>query len=75
MKAVTDMYTLEPAKMNELDLCISILREGRDFQQEQGFDLTQYGGKAVKRYVYPITNYPGGSQDYCATVLVYRKTV
>ena len=37
MKAVTAMYTLEPAKMNELDLCIAILREGRDFQQEQGF--------------------------------------
>lgn len=31
------MYTLEPAKMNELDLCIAILREGRTFQQEQGF--------------------------------------
>ena len=44
-------------------------------QQSQGFDLTQYGGKAVKRYVYPITNYPGGSQDYCATVLVYRNKI
>lgn len=31
------MYTLEPAKPEELSLCISILREGRAFQQEQGF--------------------------------------
>jgi len=31
------MYTLEPAKTHELDLCIAILREGRAFQQEQGF--------------------------------------
>ena len=31
------MYTLEPAKTDELALCISILREGRAFQQEQGF--------------------------------------
>jgi len=31
------MYMLEPAKTAELDLCISILREGRAFQQEQGF--------------------------------------
>ena len=31
------MYTLEPAKAHELPLCISILREGRAFQQEQGF--------------------------------------
>lgn len=31
------MYTLEPAKPEELSLCVSILREGRAFQQEQGF--------------------------------------
>lgn len=31
------MYTLEPATMAELPLCIAILREGRAFQQEQGF--------------------------------------
>jgi len=44
-------------------------------QQSQGFDLSRYGGKAVKRYVYTITNYPGGSQDHCATVLVYRNKI
>ena len=31
------MVTLEPAKPHELDLSIAILREGRAFQQEQGF--------------------------------------
>ena len=31
------MYTLEPAGKDDLDLCVSILREGRAFQQEQGF--------------------------------------
>ena len=44
-------------------------------QQSQGFDLSRYGGKAVKRYVYTITNSPGGSQDHCATVLVYRNKI
>ena len=31
------MNTLEQAKPNELSACIQILREGRAFQQEQGF--------------------------------------
>lgn len=44
-------------------------------QQSQGFDLSDYAGKAAKRYVYAITNYPGGSQDYYATVLVYKNKI
>lgn len=31
------MYTLMPAREDELDVCIAIIREGRSFQQEQGF--------------------------------------
>lgn len=27
-------------------------------QQEQGFDLTPYAGQQVKRFTYPVTNYP-----------------
>lgn len=44
-------------------------------QQTQGFDLSQQAGKAAKRYVYAITNYPGGGTDYCATVLVHRNKI
>ena len=44
-------------------------------QQSQGFDLSAYAGKTAKRYVYAITNYPGGSPDYCATVLVCRQQI
>ena len=29
-------------------------------QAQQGFDLTQYKGKRVKRYTYQVTNYPSG---------------
>ena len=29
-----------------------------------------YAGKTVKRYVYAVTNYPDGAQDWYATVLV-----
>lgn len=44
-------------------------------QQSQGFDLSDYAGKAAKRYVYAITNYPGGSSDYYATVLVCQNKI
>lgn len=44
-------------------------------QQSQGFDLSQQAGKAAKRYVYTITNYPGGSTDYRATVLVHKNRI
>ena len=33
-------------------------------QAQQGFDLTQYKGKRVKRYTYEVTNYPSGEQKY-----------
>lgn len=44
-------------------------------QQSQGFDLTEYAGKTVKRYVYAVTNYPDGSPDYYATLLVYKNKI
>ncbi len=31
------MYTLMPAKMEELEACVAILRQGRNFQRQQGF--------------------------------------
>lgn len=46
-----------------------------ELQAEQGFDLTQYQGKRVKRYVYQIANYPGGVQGVQAALLVYRDRV
>lgn len=39
-------------------------------QQSQNYDLAPYAGKTVKRYVYAVTNYPDGAQDWYATVLV-----
>ena len=39
-------------------------------QQSQNYDLAPYAGKTVKRYVYAVTNYPDGQQDWYATVLV-----
>lgn len=47
-----------------------------DLQMSQGFDLMQYAGKTVRRYVYEIENYPGdGDGSYYATVLVYQNEI
>lgn len=46
-----------------------------DLQKSQGYDLSQYAGKTVMRYVYKITNYPGATDPVYATVLVYKNQI
>ena len=46
-----------------------------DLQRSQGFDLTAYAGKKVKRYTYEVRNYPGLRQNIWASLLVYKHTV
>ena len=44
-------------------------------QKSQGYDLTQYAGKTVIRYVYKINNYPGATEPVYATLLIYKGQV
>ena len=44
-------------------------------QKGQGYDLTQFAGKKVMRYVYKINNYPGAAEPVYATLLVYKNQV
>ena len=44
-------------------------------QKSQGYDLSQYAGKTVMRYVYKIKNYPGATDPVFATVLLYKDQV
>ena len=44
-------------------------------QISQGFDLTQYAGKTVTRYVYTVENYPDAQEPVYATLLVYQDQV
>lgn len=44
-------------------------------QTSQGFDLSAYCGKRIKRYTYEITNYPTGETGVQAALLVYKNTV
>lgn len=44
-------------------------------QMQQGFDLTKYAGKRVKRYTYDVTNYPNRNVNVQAALLVYKNKV
>ena len=46
-----------------------------DLQLAQGFDLHDYAGKTVRRYVYEVENYPNGDGQYYATLLICKGTV
>ena len=44
-------------------------------QKSQGYDLSQYAGKKVMRYVYLIKNYPGATDPVYATLLIYKDQI
>ena len=44
-------------------------------QADQGFDLTRYKGRRVKRYTYQLTNYPAQAEPVQIALLVYKNTV
>lgn len=46
-----------------------------DLQKSQGYDLNQYAGKTVMRYVYKVNNYPDATDPVYATVLVYKNKI
>lgn len=52
-----------------------VLQKYNELQQSQGYDLSQYGGKTVKRYVYEVLNYPDTTESYYLTLLVHKGAV
>lgn len=46
-----------------------------ELQKSQGYDLDQYAGQAVMRYVYKVENYPGATAPVYATLLVHKDQV
>ena len=44
-------------------------------QKGQGYDLEDFAGKNVMRYVYKINNYPGSTAPVYASLLVYKDQV
>ena len=44
-------------------------------QSDQGFDLTRYRGKRVKRYTYQVTNSPAQTEPVQLALLIYKNRV
>ncbi len=44
-------------------------------QKSQGYDLSEYAGKTVMRYVYKVKNYPGATKPVFATILICNNQV
>lgn len=44
-------------------------------QKDQGYNLSEYAGKKVMRYVYTINNYPGATEPVYATLLVFKNRI
>ena len=44
-------------------------------QKSQGYDLSQYAGKTVMRYVYKVNNFPGATEPVYATLLVHKNKI
>lgn len=60
---------LIPEEQNE------VMSRYNSLQKSQGYDLTQYAGKNVMRYVYKVNNYPNATEPVYATLLVYKNKV
>jgi len=52
-----------------------IYKSYNELQLEQGFDLTKYHRKKVKRYTYKVTNYSGYDGEVLASILIYKNRV
>ena len=44
-------------------------------QKTMGYDLSEYAGKTVMRYVYTVKNYPGATEPVYATILISNNQV
>ena len=44
-------------------------------QKSQGYDLSNFAGKTVMRYVYKVNNYPNATAPVYATLLIYKNQV
>lgn len=46
-----------------------------ELQKSAGYDLTQYAGKTVMRYVYQVNNFPDATKPVYATLLIYKNQI
>lgn len=72
------LVSADPVMTEELMIPDSFDRSYADYlalQSGQGFDLTRYCGKRVKRYTYQISNFPDLPDGVQAALLVYKNRI
>lgn len=52
-----------------------VFQRYNSLQKAMGYDLTQYAGQTVMRYVYTVKNYPGSTEPVYATILISNNRV
>lgn len=68
----------EPAEIMEVvipEQLDAVYEQYNAIQKEQGFDLSKYCGKKLKRYTYKVNNYPEQPDFVQVSLLIYRDTV
>ena len=66
---------VETSQVKVPDKSSDVFSRYNALQKSQGYDLSQYAGKKVMRYVYLIKNYPGATDPVYATLLIYKDQV
>ena len=70
--------TVSPAESSQVRIpeqMSEVYQRYNTLQQSQGYNLSDYAGKNVMRYVYQINNYPGSSAPVYATLLVHKNKI
>lgn len=73
-------WEVETAPTEEVEVTIpaefdKIFQSYNELQRKQGFDLSKYHKKQVKRYTYRVTNYPDYSGDVYVSIIMYKNRV
>ena len=81
VKFLTDLgwdVVVSPVQTSQVkipDTAGDVFRRYNELQKSQGYDLSQYAGKTVLRYVSEIKNYPGATDPVYATMLIHQDQV
>lgn len=73
-------WEVESDPMEEADVTIPaefdrVMENYNAIQRSQGFDLSKYRNRDVKRYTYRVTNYPNYEGTVYANLLIYKNRV
>lgn len=81
VKFLTDMgwevntSPVESSQVRIPETQTEVFQRYNELQKSQGYDLNQYAGKTVMRYVYKVKNYTGATEPVYATLLVYKNQI